>query len=187
VLRVALRIDDPDLLDRVSAMLADEPHRVTLDPAEFDVVITDHLPVREDVPTLFLGESSNALEIVENGASGVLPHNVAAPDLMLAMDAVGRGFTIFPRDVSGSEAPGSMPLGPTDHPHPVQQDPTLTARELEVLRLLAEGASNKLIARRLGISFHTAKFHVASIAAKLDATGRTDAVAQAVRLGLILL
>jgi DNA-binding CsgD family transcriptional regulator len=53
--------------------------------------------------------------------------------------------------------------------------------------LLAEGASNKLIARRLGISFHTAKFHVASIAAKLDATGRTDAVAQAVRLGLILL
>ena len=43
------------------------------------------------------------------------------------------------------------------------------------------------IVLRLGMSFHTAKFHVASIAAKLDATGRTDAVAQAVRLGLILL
>jgi DNA-binding CsgD family transcriptional regulator len=63
----------------------------------------------------------------------------------------------------------------------------LTPRELEVLRLVAEGASNKLIARRLGISIHTAKFHVASIAEKLDATGRTDAVAQAVRLGLIML
>jgi DNA-binding CsgD family transcriptional regulator len=55
------------------------------------------------------------------------------------------------------------------------------------LRLVAEGASNKLIARHLGISVHTAKFHVASIAEKLDATGRTDAVAQAVRLGLIML
>ena len=60
-----------------------------------------------------------------------------------------------------------------------------TARELEVLALLAEGASNKLIARRLGISTHTAKFHVGSVIDKLDAVGRTDAVAHAVRLGVI--
>ena len=60
-----------------------------------------------------------------------------------------------------------------------------TARELEVLTLLAEGASNKLIARRLGISTHTAKFHVGSVIDKLDAVGRTDAVAHAVRLGVI--
>jgi predicted DNA binding protein len=45
----------------------------------------------------------------------------------------------------------------------------LTARELEVLALLAEGASNKQIARRLGISTHTAKYHVASLLEKLDA------------------
>ena len=63
----------------------------------------------------------------------------------------------------------------------------LTAREREVLTLLAEGASNKLIGRRLGISVHTVKYHVASILEKLDATGRTDAVAHAARLGLILL
>jgi hypothetical protein len=50
-----------------------------------------------------------------------------------------------------------------------------------------EGASNKEIARRLAISVHTAKFHVASILEKLDATGRTDAVAHAVRLGLLML
>ena len=61
----------------------------------------------------------------------------------------------------------------------------LTPRELEVLALLAEGASNKVIARRLGISVHTAKFHVGSILDKLDATGRTDAVAHAARLGVI--
>jgi DNA-binding CsgD family transcriptional regulator len=61
----------------------------------------------------------------------------------------------------------------------------LTPREREVLALLAEGASNKTIARRLGISVHTAKFHVASLLDKLDATGRTDAVMHAARLGVI--
>jgi DNA-binding CsgD family transcriptional regulator len=61
----------------------------------------------------------------------------------------------------------------------------LTPRELEVLGLLAEGASNKTIARRLGISVHTAKFHVGSLLDKLDAVGRTDALAHAARLGVI--
>ena len=61
----------------------------------------------------------------------------------------------------------------------------LTPRELDVLALLAEGASNKTIARRLGISAHTAKFHVGSLLVKLDATGRTDAVAHAARRGVI--
>ena len=61
----------------------------------------------------------------------------------------------------------------------------LTPRELEVLGLLSDGASNKAIARRLGISVHTAKFHVASLLDKLDAAGRTDAVTHAARLGVI--
>jgi DNA-binding CsgD family transcriptional regulator len=64
-------------------------------------------------------------------------------------------------------------------------DASLTPRELEVLALLAEGASNKMIARRLGISVHTAKFHVGSLLDKLDAIGRTDAVAHAARLGVL--
>jgi DNA-binding CsgD family transcriptional regulator len=61
----------------------------------------------------------------------------------------------------------------------------LSPRELEVLALLAEGASNKLIARRLGISAHTAKYHVASLLEKLDAVSRTDAVAHAARIGVL--
>jgi DNA-binding CsgD family transcriptional regulator len=61
----------------------------------------------------------------------------------------------------------------------------LTPREREVLELLTEGASNKIIARRLGISIHTAKFHVGRVIDKLDATGRTDAVAHAARTGVI--
>jgi DNA-binding CsgD family transcriptional regulator len=61
----------------------------------------------------------------------------------------------------------------------------LTPRERDVLVLMAEGASNKTIARQLGISVHTAKFHVGSVLDKLDATGRTDAVAHAARRGVI--
>ena len=61
----------------------------------------------------------------------------------------------------------------------------LTPREFDVLTLLAEGASNKTIAKQLGISVHTAKFHVSSLLDKLDATGRTDAVAHAARRGVI--
>jgi DNA-binding NarL/FixJ family response regulator len=68
-----------------------------------------------------------------------------------------------------------------------EQDAALTPREIQVLTLLAEGASNKSIALRLGISVHTVKFHVASLLDKFEAIGRTDAVTQAVRLGVIQL
>ncbi|WP_114771321.1 response regulator transcription factor [Microvirga subterranea] len=111
-----------------------------------------------------------------------MPRDCAGSDLLLAIEATARGYAIMPLDVPADMAVNGAP----GLPRPPQAD-LLTAREREVLRLLAEGASNKEIARRLGISFHTAKFHVASVAAKLDATGRTDAVAQAVRLGLIML
>jgi len=70
---------------------------------------------------------------------------------------------------------------------PAEQDAALTPREIQVLTLLAEGASNKSIALRLGISVHTVKFHVASLLDKFEAIGRTDAVTQAVRLGVIQL
>ena len=61
----------------------------------------------------------------------------------------------------------------------------LTVREREVVSLLAQGLSNKEIAQRLGIAPDTAKFHVARVIDKLDATGRTDAVAHAARRGVI--
>jgi DNA-binding CsgD family transcriptional regulator len=70
---------------------------------------------------------------------------------------------------------------------PADNDILLTPRELEVLALLAEGMSNKAIARRLGISVHTAKFHVGALIDKFDAIGRTDAVAHAARRGVIQL
>lgn len=64
-------------------------------------------------------------------------------------------------------------------------EPPISQREREVLELLAEGASNKVIARRLDISVHTAKFHVASVCTKLKARNRTDAVSIALREGML--
>ena len=106
---------------------------------------------------------------------------------MLAIEAAARGLAVVSRDTIEPGPSQTFPDVASNERAFAQGAHLLTPRELEVLRLLAEGASNKLIARRLSISSHTAKFHVASIAAKLDATGRTDAVAQAVRLGLIML
>ncbi|HXN41970.1 MAG TPA: response regulator transcription factor, partial [Myxococcaceae bacterium] len=64
---------------------------------------------------------------------------------------------------------------------------TLTPRETEVLQLLSRALSNKEIAQRLGITEHTAKFHVNSILGKLGAQSRTEAVVKAARRGLVLI
>ena len=85
--------------------------------------------------------------------------------------------------LAGPGEPADLVLAAAPEPHAAELP--LTPREREVLALLAEGASNKLIARRLGISVHTAKFHVGQLLDKLDATGRTDAVAHAARQGVI--
>jgi DNA-binding NarL/FixJ family response regulator len=77
-------------------------------------------------------------------------------------------------------------LGREETPDDNQARPALSPREAEVLALLAEGAPNKVIARRLNISVHTAKFHVAAILIKLGAANRTDAIAIAMRQGLVL-
>jgi DNA-binding CsgD family transcriptional regulator len=86
--------------------------------------------------------------------------------------------------LAGAGEPADVALVPATSVEANPEAP-LTPRELEVLTLLAEGASNKVIARRLGISVHTAKFHVGQVLDKLDATGRTDAVAHAARQGVI--
>jgi len=78
---------------------------------------------------------------------------------------------------------GHEPTDDFDDPAPEH----LTAREVEVLELIAEGLSNKAIATRLGISDQTVKFHASSIQGKLGAANRTDAVRRAVRRGLVTL
>ncbi len=80
--------------------------------------------------------------------------------------------------------PGDLVLSVPDISQ-AETDQPLTPRERDVIALIAEGLSNKEIGSRLGISPDTAKFHVGRLIDKLDATGRTDAVAHAARRGII--
>jgi DNA-binding CsgD family transcriptional regulator len=113
--------------------------------------------------------------------------------VMLSIDdpALADRLTVLLADVPGlrvaaADEHGDVVLMDVDErSERASHDPALTPREIEVLTLLAEGVSNKEIARRLGISVHTAKFHVSQVIDKLDATGRTDAVAHAARLGIL--
>jgi DNA-binding CsgD family transcriptional regulator len=117
----------------------------------------DPIRLRLDIPDAALADRLAALLAGVPGLRLVAPGEAADAALIVPAAATA------PRD-------GEIPLSP---------------RELEVLVLLAEGASNKEIARRLDISIHTAKFHVGSLLDKLDAVGRTDAVAHAARLGVL--
>lgn len=126
-----------------------------------------------------------ALDVLYAGAQAVLPRDIAAGALAAAIAAAANGMALLPRPLLtlllAAERAGPVPA---DGEEP---ESLLTRRELQVLAAMADGASNKAIARRLGISFHTVKFHVASILAKLDADTRTEAVAHAARLGLVML
>jgi len=107
--------------------------------------------------------------------------DAAFADRIASVLADVEGITLVGKD----DEPDAVVVATLAAANELDANVALTARELEVLALLAEGASNKLIARRLGISAHTAKYHVASLLEKLDAVSRTDAVAHAARIGVL--
>lgn len=107
----------------------------------------------------------------------VLPRDATVGELLAAVDAVAAGLVVLHPD-----ALRRAPRPVRAEPDPAQP---LTGREVEVLGMLAEGLGNKAIASRLGISTHTAKFHVASILSKLGAGSRTEAVTIGMRRGLV--
>ncbi len=114
------------------------------------------------------------------GLAGVLARDTPAAALQLALGSAVHG--LFVLDRSFAPEPG-VPLEPAR----AQDGETLTARELEVVQLMAEGLANKQIADRLGISTHTAKFHVNAVLGKLGASTRTEAVVKALQRGLVML
>ncbi len=122
-------------------------------------------------------EEAAAADALRAGARAVLSRSAGPDAVAAALVAAARGlFVLDPAVARGWIRP------PEDAP-----DEGLTAREAEVLGLLAEGLSNKAIAARLGISEHTAKFHVNAILAKLGAESRAAAIVKAARLGLVSL
>jgi DNA-binding NarL/FixJ family response regulator len=97
-----------------------------------------------------------------------------------ALQAAAQGLAVLDPAFASEVLPARERMGEA----PIEE---LTPRELEVLQLLAEGLSNRAVARQLDISEHTVKFHVNAILGKLGAQSRTEAVVRATRLGMILL
>ncbi len=107
---------------------------------------------------------------------GLLARGATAERLRAAVRAAAAGWLVLdPAFAATIGRAAALDAAGTD----------LTARELEVLALVAEGLPNKAIAHRLGISEHTVKFHVDAILSKLDAQSRTEAAVRAARLGLV--
>jgi DNA-binding NarL/FixJ family response regulator len=120
-------------------------------------------------------------EALRLGIRALLPRDASAGEILSAVEAAGSGLAVIdPRELDSLLS--AAPAVPT-----AAASSSLTARELEVLRMMAEGAANKNIAWKLGISEHTVKFHVASILGKLSAGSRTEAVTIGVRKGLVFL
>ncbi|WP_217575456.1 response regulator transcription factor [Mesorhizobium sp. GbtcB19] len=156
-----------------------------------DVAVTDDMAlesraVGSTTPVVLLSRRTGH-ERLPGNVLAVLPPSADSLLIAAAARLAASGYQIS-RSGSPEVAHGDFHdgLAEEDVPDDNQTRPALSPREAEVLALLAEGAPNKVIARRLNISVHTAKFHVAAILIKLGAANRTDAIAIAMRQGLVL-
>ena len=133
----------------------------------------------------------------DSSVAGVLPAWASPREIQAAVEAAAAGLIVVHPDVAehlrsplaageepAADAAAQESPGSTPSPSPGLR---LSPRETEILNLLAAGLGNKEIAWRLKISEHTVKFHVTSIFNKLNASGRTEAVAKGIRHGLIVL
>jgi DNA-binding NarL/FixJ family response regulator len=118
--------------------------------------------------------SNGALDLIRAGARGVLPLDASSDQIGIALQAAAAGLGIFPPQHLNASSETTSPS-------------ILTARETEVLRMIAEGLANKEIAWRLGISDHTVKFHVSALLGKLGVSSRAEAISAGIRQGVIML
>jgi len=189
---------DPLVRSGLVAVLSAYPGLVLKEALE-----TAHEPVAADVvvwdapepwgrpsltPTLALvGAAHEARQALRLGARGALSRSTAPHAIASAAVAVAAGHWVLDDSFAGAllhlgdARDSGATTGAAGAPGP------LSPRELQVLTLLSEGLSNRDVAARLGISRHTAKFHVNAILDKLGATTRTEAVVLAARSGLLTL
>ena len=173
---------------------------ITIELPAIDVIVVDYMLLDEVVRAVraITNDGRIALVVLTNNDErpltilrnlslrgwSLVPVGATSVELQAAVMAVAQGFVVLP--VAFSEqfteqrpAVGTLNLSSAEE--------ALTNREREVLELVSQGLSNKLIARRLQISEHTVKFHISSISTKLGASSRTDAVSRGIRRGLITL
>ena len=162
----------PDVVLLEWELQDDEPLPIPLTLAPTIVVLADD------------PSSAWVAEILRSSVRAILPHEATASQIISTVEAVADGLVVMHLDVFeplllGLPSPSRSLDGASGQ--------ALSPREIEVLGMIAEGLGNKTIARRLGISEHTIKFHIGSIFTKLNASSRTEAVIIGARQGLIML
>jgi NarL family two-component system response regulator YdfI len=168
-----------------------QPDVILLDlENEHQVIGSAASPALPRIPSSFpavalIDESSAdwAAHALRSGVKAILPRDSDADEILAAIQAAHAGLVLLDPEVTQNltsriPTPAAQPAAGLDD---------LTPREIEVLRMLAEGLGNREMAFRLGISGHTVKFHISSILDKLGAATRTEAVTMGIRMGIILL
>lgn len=176
-LTVVLEIDSP-------AGLARAPREFTAPLVMSGVTWPETAPFlargrRQQIPVALLLEEEflDARHAAfRGGAAALLPWAVSSAQLAHALESVGYGYRVVPQRPSAA--------GDAER---ARVSASLSARERELLELVAAGLGNKAIARRLELSVNTVKYHLASIFAKLDARTRAEAVSAAARRGELML
>jgi two-component system nitrate/nitrite response regulator NarL len=162
-LRVAVYTSDSLRRSGLCRIVTEAGHHVVDMHDAPDVILADgSRPLAESRPLVALGG--------DDDDAAALPRDANANQIDAAIRAVAAGLIVR---LPGTREAGFSAMRETEG------QALLTPRELEVLAALAEGMTNKAIARRLDISLHTVKFHVESLFRKLGARTRTEAVAKA--------
>lgn len=201
-IKVALLTDDPLLRAGLSSLLGELGSINVVDPNAAEVALWDagvdpsktlaRLAELRNLPmpvVAVVGEPAHVAPALAAGARGVVLRDQVGPGIHAALAAVRSGLTVMDTALAESLVPNA-PAKPEERAEDRGKGKPrgeLTERERQVVQLLTEGLSNKLIADRLGISDHTAKFHVNGVMMKLGASTRTEAVVEAMRRGLIRL
>jgi NarL family two-component system response regulator LiaR len=125
-------------------------------------------------------EQADLLEAIQAGARGYLLKHLKADEFLDMLHGLERGEAAMSRQttarlLSGFSQLSRLSLNPAE---------SLTEREVELLRLLSDGLSNKAIAQKLSLSENTVKYHLKNILQKLGVHNRTEAATQAIRMGL---
>jgi len=168
-LRVLVIAAEPERLSALMGIVRDAGHVAVTAAADAAVVLADGIPPPAQLPAVGLGLAGDDVQ-------GALPKDASPEQIDAALRAVAAGLKVAPAD----EEPASFAALEES------TGPLLTPRELEVLASVADGRTNKEIARLLGISLHTVKFHLESLMRKLGATSRAGALAKAMRLNLFV-
>lgn len=194
-IKVALLTDDPLLRAGLSSLLAQVGSIDVVEGDGAEVALWDagndasktlsrlaELRTMQMPVVAVVGDPAHTAPAIAAGARGVVLRDQVGPGIHAALAAVRSGLTVMDTQLASTLVP-TQPI----REHAPKGKGELTERERQVVQLLSEGLSNKLIADRLGISDHTAKFHVNGVMMKLGASTRTEAVVEAMRRGLIKL